>query len=336
MQNERTCKILSDPDTICAKISPVILGAGSKDKDAGHLYCSTANPLGVVYIDMKTGRGQRLFRDPVYMLSGGPRSWVAALRYGGRIEIFKGGKLVRLLKLRHADNSLIGWTGNALLYRSENRIYALDVARGGTKPLGFLNNLVYANPAGSGWVAVSQSGRKMDVDLYSGNKIRPAYSWSMKSTGRFWNSTVVGNRYLAVWVREHDSNGNYLKDRLLLFDLIDRRQWEMPSRPCEGISRGRSSAELLVAYTQTSPPWEAAKIIVEAIHLPDLSTKKLVSVNVVGADLGGVTADGKWLVMYAAYPDSGPGHPGKVFAVRLKDGYRRVVRENVYDYVLTR
>lgn len=312
---------------------PILADHGSS---SGHVYCSTANPLGLVYLDIATGQKRRLFYDPVWALSAGPRSWVAALRGGARIEVFRDAKPIRSQKLQGTDNELLGWTDGALLYRQGEDVRALDVANGGSRSLTHLADVVAAAPAETGWVAVSSILGKLRVEQYSGYESKPTHTWPTQLSGRLWDYVVIGGRYLVVWTRDYDTSGDYIRDRLSVFDVVDHRQWDMPFRTCEGISPGHSRDELLVGTVDLAPPWKASTVNVEVVRLPGMSQKRLAGVDVRRAELQGLSADGKCLVMYATYPNSGPGRPGKVFGVRLNDSRRRVIAENVYECVLAR
>lgn len=314
---------------------PTLAQPVGRNSGSGHLYCSTSNPLGVAYIDLAAGQEKRLFRDAVGTLLAGPHRWIAALRYvqhGQRIEVLGDGRLVRQHNLSGNQNNLVGWANHALLFKTPAGMHTLEVATGSKCRVKHLDDIVDAHPVGRHWVAVTRSDNVYTVQTRCGLSDELVYAWQSEVPGRVWDSTTIGARYFVLWTRDYEEEVGYTGDNILVFDLAERSQIEIVLRDrCAGISPGRSEHELLVASEKSTEAGQKANVKVEAISLPEMSRKALVTMQVPLTSLIGPTSDGKWLIMYMVYPDYGPGRPGKVFAVRLSDAYRRDVRENVYE-----
>lgn len=302
---------------------------------SGQVYCTTADPLGLVYRNLSSSREKRLIYDPVYQVSElGPHSWIAALRYGNRVQVFRDGKLVRCLALASMECSILGWTNNALIYRTPTGVYALDVAKGSKRLSKHLAGAVTIHPAGDGYVSLVLLEGKLEARLYRASDNEPTYNTQLPMSGRYWESLVVGDRYLVVWAKEYNDNGDFGRDSLRVVDLAQRTQRVLPTDGlCQGLAPGGSGDELLVAYGQSSSVAGSASVEVEEVRLTDLSNRHLIAVAVRDSNLLALTADKTHLLMYVPYPDSGPGRPGKVFSVRLNDGHRQIVREDVYECV---
>lgn len=309
------------------------LGAGA-EKPNLRVYCSTSDPLGIVYFDAKVAALKRLLVEGVFDMDVGPTGRLAVLRYadvkgkpGAAIDIYQSSGLIMSRTLQSQEPALIGWQNRQFVFRDGGRTYSLDPDTGVVKPLKLDPKIFAIKTTPLGIVTILQSEDGVAVDMHDKKGLTVA-KWripgSFGGTLSYTDFAVVGNRYVVLGIHQRRAP----RDFLWVLDSRNGKQRKAHIEASSFCALGDNDT-LLAAICKASTDG-AKKTSIERINLRSLRREPLLSIRGL-ARLAEVSFDRRWIVATRAYEVSGPGRPNRLIAVRMMDGHVRVLLENVYD-----
>lgn len=299
----------------------ILCGLKSASAIPATLYCTTLNPTGLIILDLSTAKEIRLTTGHVDHIAKGMDGYIA-VTHDDSIEIFH--HAVGFPTIKRIRPVLIGWVNLNLVFRSNNRVYTLDIATGKIRAF-FLQSHIRSVCAVKKNVLVVEEHDAFTLFSLFDPDHKIIHQWKNMDGTPASDPLVKDNRWIVLEM--------YKEGELTHLCIIDTQLKTQSYLIVNnwGLSAGHTSKEIIICRPKqktVSTKGETTEVI--SLNLETLKIHSITSILGVH-NLVGLSNDNKWLLTQIFPTEVGPGI---LYATRLSDKKTRMLRHEVYEAFL--